>query len=365
MAPDQRSPIFFGQSRQSNSLGNLMLFLNLLGIIIIILLLLFWWPWYWGGRGVRVSGDGGGSSYAPAPGGSVIINTACCPETTGRECPDGKKTCEEECKEMTGGSRTAYESCLKSRCGKGEKTCEDLCNDKYGKGTTAAQGCIKDNCDGDDCQKDCEKRYPADSVKMLDCIQRECNPPGDGCEDDCRERYATIGTQYVQECIQRECDSCEGRCSQRYGAGTTAAQACIQSECNPPPSSCEDDCRSRYSSPELQNYQQQCIRDCNPPDCKDSDGYNLATAGKVVYGDETHSDSCYSASTVTEWTCDDGKPKESREPCQGRCEYGRCVPTSTSGGTTQPDPCRDYCEMAYSNSPTMIEQCVQQHWCPV
>lgn len=304
--------VFFG-GKQSSGLTNTLLVLNLVGIVVIIILLLWWWPWYWGhGRAAVVGG-----TATPGPGGNIIIDT-CCDGGRTPDCPNGgKKTCEEECKESTGGNQAAYDKCVQSRCKPPTtQTCQDTCNNRYGAGTTAADACIRDEC----------------------------------CEDSCKQRYGS--TNYYSECVRTEC-------------GTP-----------PPTETCEDYCKTVYGSPGMENYYQQCLRErCNGkttsstttttvPDCRDSDGYNLGTAGKVVSGDQTYSDTCYSATEVTEYTCDGDEVKMRREPCQGKCEYGRCVPGTTT--TTSNDPCREYCEQAYATSgASMIDQCVQQHWCPV
>jgi hypothetical protein len=296
--------VFFG-GKQSSGLTNTLLFLNLIGIIIIIILLLWWWPWYWGhGKAAVVGG-----TAVPGPGGNIIIDTCC--DGGSRDCPDGKPSCEEDCKMATGGSQAAYEKCVASRCRPPPtETCEDNCYNRYGKGTTAAENCVKTEC----------------------------------CEDSCKQRYG--GTNYYSECVRTEC-------------GTP-----------PPTETCEDYCKTLYPGPAYEQYYQQCVRErCNgkttttdKPDCRDSDGYNLGTAGTVVADGTTYSDTCYSSTEVTEYTCDDGEMKMQREPCQGRCEYGRCVP-----GTTTTDPCEEYCKQIYG-SPGMeqyYQQCVQQRQCPV
>ena len=311
--------VFFG-GRQSSGLSNLLLFLNLLGIIIIIILLLWWWPQYWG-RGAQVIGG----TAVPGQGGNIIIDTCC--DGGSRDCPGDKtEDCKDYCKKIDPSGGSTYTSCIRERCGPppGDGSCKDKCHD----------------------------RYPTNSLMESECIRVECDDAG-GCPEDCWKRYSTNQQAY---------------------------QTCLRTECQPPPpptENCEDYCKTVYGSPGMENYYQQCLRErCDQqptgtvghpkqPDCKDSDGYNLAAAGKVVYGDETHSDTCYSSTEVTEWVCDkDGKPQERREPCEGRCAYGACVP---GGGTTTPqnDPCTTYCQQAYGTSGSQyVQQCIQQHWCP-
>jgi hypothetical protein len=280
--------VFFG-GRSPSGLTNLLLILNLLGIIIIIVLLLWWWPWYWGhGHGIVKDGATVGS----APGGNIIIDTCC----------DGGRT-----------------DCPTPPPPPG-KTCQQNCNDRYGAGTTAAQTCVRDEC----------------------------------CEDSCKQRYA--GTSYYDQCVRTEC-------------GPTPPPP-------PPTETCEDYCKTVYGNPGMENYYQQCLQErCNPgatppppppPDCRDSDGYNLATAGKVVSGGKSYPDSCVSSTEVKECVCRNNEVVCKEEPCQGVCEKGRCVPTTTPPPPTSNDPCREYCQNAYGTSGTQyVDQCVQQHWCPV
>lgn len=286
--PEQRGPQFFLGGKHPSGLTNLLLFLILLGVIIIILLLMWRW-WWWHGIDV-----GGGKVIETSGGGGITINAACCPETGRPECPKPEWSCEDACKQRFPTDPRSAEQCIRQKCQQ-EPSCEDKCKD----------------------------RYPTDTAMAAECVRMECDG-GDGCQRGCWTRYGTAGQQQYWECVRRECEQ-------------------------PPVEDCEDYCKTVYGSPGMENYYQQCLRErCEqqptgtvgypkPPECRDSDGYNLGTAGKVVFGDETYTDSCYSTTEVTEWVCRDGKPYERREPCPGRCQYGACVETSqTSTAPTSP-----------------------------
>ncbi|VVB81811.1 Uncharacterised protein [uncultured archaeon] len=106
-------------------------------------------------------------------------------------------------------------------------------------------------------------------------------------------------------------------------------EQCVQ-QCNPP-QTCEENCQ-KYGNTA---YYSDCLRQCKPtttttttttpPDCRDSDGSNINTAGEVHLGDQVYHDTCYDNMRVIEWTCKDGKPYQQRMTCPEECVNGACV----------------------------------------
>lgn len=264
----------FYMEKHSSMFTNILLTLILVGIVVIILLMLFWFPSYWG-YGAAVVGEDG---RVLETGGRVVINAACCDGGT-RDCPtpgngdkpvcgsDGRIYRSEAEARRAGVQVVPMEECK-------EDTCEDRCYEAYPYGTLAQSQCVDACAPGDPCEEKCAQRYTTGTTAYMTCVQTECREPGDPCEERCGH-YGQGSSMY---------DSCMYEC-RNPGQTTTTSE----------------------------------------PDCRDSDGNNLEMPGKLVYGDQTFVDHCYSATEVVEYTCRDGQPHERREVCEGRCSDGRCV----------------------------------------
>jgi hypothetical protein len=326
--PDSGRSQQFYIGKNPQLLANLLLILNLIGIIVIIIILLWWWPWYWGSwGGARVVGSDG-RTISGGPGG-VTIN-ACCPSTGTTPCipPGGRTTptCEEECKQITGGNQEAYDKCLVSRCGKPGSTCKE----------------------------DCHNRYPADSLKEAECIRVNCPQPTGSCKDSCVSRYKAAGDEAIDTCIQLECDGgddCETSCWKRYSNDMRVYRSCVSSECD----SCEESCRERYSdAPSLltQCLEGECGQPQQMPTCEDNCRQQYPNSVTLFQG-------CVENECLTPYPCEDScwERYSDSEQLYTLCIQGECNPQQTTTPNCEQQCAQQYGETASTGYNICVQQC--------
>ncbi|MFH1408660.1 MAG: hypothetical protein ABIH34_02025 [Nanoarchaeota archaeon] len=193
-------------------------------------------------------------------------------------------------------------------------------------------------CDGhdNDCDSQIDENLPIACSSASDC--GESGWTGDaycGEDDNSHRDWITYQCNFPATCsaictsqvVDYIYDWCSNGCENGACLPNATHLACQNEQCIMIQGSGSDECQ----------YDTDCV--VIPPSCTDSDGYDVFTYG-YVNGDlgggspYTYWDSCWSASTVKEWTCSGPVPQNNLTFCNYGCAGGVCAQSNQTGNNS-------------------------------